>query len=432
MERRFQHDFASVRIHTDSAAAASTESIGALGYTLGEHLAFARGEYQPRTARGQRLLAHELTHVVQQRGTPDGMASTVFPQFSDEQCEATACTRGQCDTLHADLERALDYVGDAVSALERTPPDGTTSRLLQWYFHSGSDTADAQILGTLQAISTRLTAVRDAAEVICVDRSSPDAGPCRRGSTYAYVWTVTGGTPGAVHVCRPSYFRRGERQRAEAMIHECGHQVGLSIGAHPDVYYHSHNFLYLSAPSARMNSDSYALFASSISQGMGPTFVFRFGGGLGAAFTGGDPRLYSRPIGMSLALEHPDLLTFSPYLGVDLMTIQVPGLGRDVPLLAPQAGVSFDVARDELTARLGLQGGPTVSFPAGQPVSVGAQATVEGGLRWRFVEIAAEVGYLYNPAAPEEARHVLLVGGNARIDFGELVTTLVAVVRGSE
>ena len=68
MEPRFGHDFANVRVHTNNHAATSAEAVNALAYTVGNHVVFGAGQYAPGSARGQRLLAHELTHVVQQNG----------------------------------------------------------------------------------------------------------------------------------------------------------------------------------------------------------------------------------------------------------------------------------------------------------------------------------------------------------------------------
>ncbi|WP_157682277.1 eCIS core domain-containing protein [Mucilaginibacter mallensis] len=65
-EPRFGHDFSRVRIHTDSGAAKSAQSINALAYTSGNNIVFNSGQYSPETSSGQRLMAHELTHVVQQ------------------------------------------------------------------------------------------------------------------------------------------------------------------------------------------------------------------------------------------------------------------------------------------------------------------------------------------------------------------------------
>jgi hypothetical protein len=66
-EPRFGYDFSNVRVHTDSVAAKSAQSINALAYTSGNDIVFNEGQYSPRTDGGKKLLAHELTHVVQQQ-----------------------------------------------------------------------------------------------------------------------------------------------------------------------------------------------------------------------------------------------------------------------------------------------------------------------------------------------------------------------------
>ncbi len=68
MESRFHQDFSHVRVHTDARAARSARAINALAYTMENNLVFAPGQYRPQTLEGKRLLAHELTHVIQQRG----------------------------------------------------------------------------------------------------------------------------------------------------------------------------------------------------------------------------------------------------------------------------------------------------------------------------------------------------------------------------
>ena len=65
---RFGHDFSHVRVHTDAAAAESARAVNALAYTVGRDIVFDAGRYDPASIAGRRLLAHELTHVVQQGG----------------------------------------------------------------------------------------------------------------------------------------------------------------------------------------------------------------------------------------------------------------------------------------------------------------------------------------------------------------------------
>jgi len=71
-ESRFNRDFSDVRIHTDNAAAQSAHSIHAYAYTSGTNVVFGAGQYQPSTEKGRRLMAHELTHVVQQKSDSSG------------------------------------------------------------------------------------------------------------------------------------------------------------------------------------------------------------------------------------------------------------------------------------------------------------------------------------------------------------------------
>lgn len=66
MERRFGHDFSQVRIHTDAAAAASARDVGAAAFTVGQNIVFGSGRFAPETRVGRHLIAHELTHVLQQ------------------------------------------------------------------------------------------------------------------------------------------------------------------------------------------------------------------------------------------------------------------------------------------------------------------------------------------------------------------------------
>jgi hypothetical protein len=70
MERRIGFDFGRVRLHTDARAAASARALSAKAYTVGSDVVFAAGRYAPGTTEGRRLLAHELTHVVQQSHQP--------------------------------------------------------------------------------------------------------------------------------------------------------------------------------------------------------------------------------------------------------------------------------------------------------------------------------------------------------------------------
>ena len=81
MEQRFGYDFSDVRVHDDALAKVSTRDITAHAYTAGSHIVFASGKYSPGTQDGQHLLAHELTHVVQQSVSTTAQAKPITPEF---------------------------------------------------------------------------------------------------------------------------------------------------------------------------------------------------------------------------------------------------------------------------------------------------------------------------------------------------------------
>ena len=72
MEPRFGHDFSRVRVHTDARAAESARAVNAQAYTVGPNVVFGTGRYRPDSAQGRSLLAHELTHTIQQ-GNESGL-----------------------------------------------------------------------------------------------------------------------------------------------------------------------------------------------------------------------------------------------------------------------------------------------------------------------------------------------------------------------
>src|SRR5215212_692873 len=72
MEQRFGHDFSRVRVHSGTAAEQSAQDVNAHAYTVGHNIVFGAGQFAPGTQEGRRLIAHELTHVVQQSGS-DGI-----------------------------------------------------------------------------------------------------------------------------------------------------------------------------------------------------------------------------------------------------------------------------------------------------------------------------------------------------------------------
>lgn len=76
------YDFSQVRVHTDTNAALSAQMMQAKAYTVGRDITFGAGQYEPETAEGKRLIAHELTHVIQQQSAGNG---SLFMQRQEEE-----------------------------------------------------------------------------------------------------------------------------------------------------------------------------------------------------------------------------------------------------------------------------------------------------------------------------------------------------------
>jgi len=93
----FGDSLADVRVHTDGTADALARSVSARAFTTGADLYFARGEYRPGSKEGQRLLAHELSHVVQQRGAPTSGSLVVSQPGEALEVEADAASRELVD-----------------------------------------------------------------------------------------------------------------------------------------------------------------------------------------------------------------------------------------------------------------------------------------------------------------------------------------------
>ena len=94
MEPRFGHDFSNVRVHSDTRAAESANAVNALAFTVGQNVVFGANQYAPHSSAGQELLAHELTHVVQQSSnslvinSPSEISSPLEP--AEHQAEQVA------------------------------------------------------------------------------------------------------------------------------------------------------------------------------------------------------------------------------------------------------------------------------------------------------------------------------------------------------
>ena len=139
MESRFGTNFSQVQIHTETQAAASAQAVNAKAYTVGANIVFDTGQYQPHSQDGKRLIAHELTHIVQQQEaskrsvsklpaiqrivnvSPSSAGSDILSQF-DFMCPGQFNLSGSRinSTCKASTTRSCDCLCDVASDPART------------------------------------------------------------------------------------------------------------------------------------------------------------------------------------------------------------------------------------------------------------------------------------------------------------------------
>ena len=139
-ETRFGHDFGSVRVHADAKASQSARAVNAEAYTVGSGMVFASGRYAPASPDGRKLLAHELTHVMQQSAETGSSANLSSLEIGPENDSAEKQAESFAQRITGSRDFASPLHHSAGTKLQRQPaPDSddgkdkyTVPPLLHW------------------------------------------------------------------------------------------------------------------------------------------------------------------------------------------------------------------------------------------------------------------------------------------------------------
>jgi hypothetical protein len=153
MEPRFGHDFSQVRVHTDAKAAESARAVNALAYTVGRDVVFGTGQYMPGTSGGKRLLAHELTHVVQQDGGRP-FQSEVNSEHSEYhyEDEANRISRQIIEGSNEESEQMIDTASPKIASINTFPNRTNTvqkvasNRIQRWQYGAAPAPSDWEVV----------------------------------------------------------------------------------------------------------------------------------------------------------------------------------------------------------------------------------------------------------------------------------------------
>jgi hypothetical protein len=246
MESRFGTDFSAVRIHTGSQAVQMSRELNAQAFTVGNDVYFNEGKYSPNTDSGKHLLAHELTHTVQQG---NGIHKKPDIQLYG------GCTTTQNTTIDADhilarsmLSRAISEVG----SYNGTVPSKVFNAL-NTHFHGATSNSFATWLNLNLRTLWGLTWM---AGYQC-ETVGGSSWACT-GSDYATTfWCVP---LVDIRLC-PSYFPRTSNERASTLIHEWVHKYGCNfdLGYEWETTYPSNGTI-----TQLLNADSFAKFIRDV------------------------------------------------------------------------------------------------------------------------------------------------------------------------
>ena len=228
-EPRFGQDFSRVRIHDGPNAGRASLALQARAFTAGSHLVFARGEFRPDlSGYGGRLLAHELAHTMQQRGS--GQPANVIrrTEFKD-------CTDKQlADMVNPAKDQALSDLDDVIAALGARPLAPTTAGALFLAFRAQDEaTADA-----VKAVLEKIRAGLNSDTIYCdqpktgqpgllgkvEEALTPEAFECVKGRL-GYTSPLFN-----MHLCMNAWPNVSGVLRSQNLIHEGAHAYDKQVG----------------------------------------------------------------------------------------------------------------------------------------------------------------------------------------------------------
>ncbi len=254
MESRFGTDFSDVRVHTGGYASQLSKDLQAQAFTVGNDIYFNSGKFAPESDSGKHLLAHELTHVVQQSG---GIGRKI------QRLGANAgCTAAQRRDIHQFIFDAGAWVRNALVKLETTPVTAQVRNALRRHFGAADGT-----VANIPTIAARLRTARTEMYTVpinCLDAAGHALCADRGGLTL-----VPGGH--AFSICTNIAFgpNADTTYRRALVLHEAFHSAFAAMGAADDSYSgwrgHSGTTAGYPGPTPLNNADAYTSLVIDLS-----------------------------------------------------------------------------------------------------------------------------------------------------------------------
>ncbi|HYK20063.1 MAG TPA: DUF4157 domain-containing protein, partial [Pyrinomonadaceae bacterium] len=302
-ETSFGRSFHDVRVHTDAPAARSASSLQADAFTLGRDIYFGAGKFDSETPQGRRLIAHELTHTIQQHGaapsimrqaTPETSGATTGPTSSQSPAPAPSAAPAAASTESSGpgaydgcpdpqpiIAARNDAATKAAHAAELLNPANLQSAapLLARHFHVDASRPESQATVTLirDQFTRMASGLNSGIRIFC--RSAPRIGQappsrmpvapeCARlgGSSTSCANNDASAT---VEICELRIVEGGD-SLVKTLLHEfahvaCNGNPAITSGGAGETYYGANQELPLTATNVLTVADSYAWFAMDAS-----------------------------------------------------------------------------------------------------------------------------------------------------------------------
>ena len=452
-EPRFGHNFSQVRVHTDSGADQSARSVDALAYTVGQDMAFRAGQYRPDTEPGRRLLAHELTHVVQQGGhgagvqrqhlheedTPGvGFTCGLLEMSRDDFDERSCCAEDVMTQLRRMLVQAQEAMG---TALERLGSGVAVDTLLRTHFGASGPAQRSAIAGNIR---TTLSVAQNFLQHHtfrcrplgdrwgCTGSENARAGTdtditvCMGGGAITFDWTT---------ILHELFHASGvadlpvQGETATAAQEQTGEfetYYSPSGASSDDPRFHR----YPSAAPLR-NADSYRQLVAAISvpdfsgEAVPTRFAPTLAVGAGVMAPDGQPAIMARvaftPLGRGLHFITPGAVgVWLPTLGV--VGPADPDATQPRGYVGGELGARVVTGSGTVTGVFDLAAGAGAVFTRGGPVDVGALVRGSAGIRIggpEFgVSVNADLARIFDFALSQQRTDGWIVGLSAGLHWG--------------
>lgn len=246
-EPRFGYDFSDVRIHTDPLAAESAVAVNARSYTVGHDVVFDAGQYAPGTEAGKRLLAHELSHVMQQNSFQTSLLSAHNLQRKPvfKKCE------GKEETLSSAIDEAKKSASRALLALKGERLESIEKEHVQTALRNNFGDVTAKQKTTITDRYANIHDTLDSKEITCIDKKKKDK------KTTICAEAHVGRNKIALYL---DFWQDVCGSKGEMILHEAAHNAGAKNDIHKDEGYPPKK-------NAEDNSYSYQYFAADVKEG---------------------------------------------------------------------------------------------------------------------------------------------------------------------